>query len=169
MIDEKPTTPLVVRIATAEDIPQIERLDSFSTSPTRFIHRAMEKYFGPIDPSTHEQILIFLAEVAGVVAAKAELMLPPLEATETQEYMQESMRQPIANVGYVKRVVVHPDYRKLGLARTLMHHILAFARTERTLEAIDLHVWEENVPAIRLYESLGFELQHRERYYRLPL
>ena len=169
MIDEKPTTPLVVRIATPEDIPQIERLDSFSTSPTRYIHRAMEKYFGPIDPSTHEQIVIFLAEVAGVAAAKAELMLPPLEATETQEYMQEATGRTVANVGYVKRVVVHPDYRKLGLARTLMQHIITFARTERILEAIDLHVWEENVPAIRLYESLGFELQHRERYYRLPL
>ena len=27
MIDEKPTTQLVVRIATPEDIPQIERLE----------------------------------------------------------------------------------------------------------------------------------------------
>ncbi len=169
MIDEKPTTQLVVRIATPEDIPQIERLDSFSTSPTRYIHRAMEKYFGPIDPSTHEQILIFLVEIAGVAAAKAELMLPPQQATETQEYMQEATHHPIANVGYVKRVVVHPDYRKLGLARTLMQHIITYARSERQLEAIDLHVWEENVPAIRLYETLGFELQHRERYYRLPL
>ncbi|MHB8597032.1 MAG: GNAT family N-acetyltransferase [Ktedonobacteraceae bacterium] len=169
MIDEKPTMQLVVRIATPEDIPQIERLDSFSTSPTRYIHRAMEKYFGPIDPSTHEQIVIFLVEVIGVAAAKAELMLPPQEATETQEYLQEAAHHPIANVGYVKRVVVHPDYRKLGLARTLMQHIIIYARTERQLEAIDLHVWEENVPAIRLYETLGFELQHRERYYRLPL
>ncbi|MEO8972915.1 MAG: N-acetyltransferase [Ktedonobacteraceae bacterium] len=169
MLDEKPATQLVVRIATPEDIPQIERLDSFSTSPTRFIHRAMEKYFGPIDPSTHEHILIFLAEVAGVAAAKAELMLPPQEATETQEFLQEATYHPIANVGYVKRVVVHPDYRKLGISRTLMQHIITYARTERRLEAIDLHVWEENVPAIRLYETLGFELQHRERYYRLPL
>ena len=129
----------------------------------------MEKYFGPIDPSTHEHILIFLAEVAGVAAAKAELMLPPQQATQTQEYLQEPTHRPVANVGYVKRVVVHPDYRKLGLARTLMQHIITYARTERRLEAIDLHVWEENVPGIRLYESLGFELQHRERYYRLPL
>ena len=33
----------------------------------------------------------------------------------------------------------------------------------------DLHVWEQNLPAIRLYETLGFELQHRELYFRLPL
>lgn len=172
MLNERPTTPLVVRIATPQDIPQIERLDSFSTSPTRYIHRAMEKYFGPVDPSTHEQIVIFLAEVAGVAAAKAELMLPSQHESETQEYLQElqeATHLPVTNIGYIKRVVVHPDYRKLGLARTLMQHIIIFARTERTLEAIDLHVWEDNVAAIHLYESLGFELQHLERYYRLPL
>ena len=61
MIDE-PTTPLVIRLATPEDIGTIEQLDSFSTSPTRNIPRAMEKYFGSVDPSTHERTLIFLAE-----------------------------------------------------------------------------------------------------------
>ncbi len=178
MLNEKPTSPLVVRVATPEDIPQIELLDSFSTSPTRYIHRAMEKYFGPVDPSTHEQIVVFLVEIAGVAAAKAELMLPSqqapvtpvaLKSQEAQEYLQTATHHPIANVGYIKRVVVHPDYRKQGLAHALMQHIITFARAERRLEAIDLHVWEDNLAGIRLYESLGFELQHRERYYRLPL
>jgi hypothetical protein len=50
MIDELPTTPLVIRLATPEDIPQIEMLDSFSTSPTRNIPQEMEKYFGSVDP-----------------------------------------------------------------------------------------------------------------------
>ncbi len=79
MIDEPPTTPLVIRLATPEDIGTIEKLDSFSTSPTRNIPRAMEKYFGSVDPSTHERTLIFLAEVAGVPLAKVELMLPPTD------------------------------------------------------------------------------------------
>ena len=56
MIDESPTTPLVVRLATPEDIPLITLLDSLSLSPTRDIHRDMEKYFGSVDPSTHERI-----------------------------------------------------------------------------------------------------------------
>jgi len=50
-----------------------------------------------------------------------------------------------------------------------MQHIIAFARTEQHINAIDLHVWEDNVAAVRLYESLGFELQHRELYFRLSL
>jgi ribosomal protein S18 acetylase RimI-like enzyme len=87
-------------------------------------------------------------------------MLPPSDPE------QNTSTQPI---GYIKRVVVHPKYRKLGLARQLMQFIISYATTEQHLEALDLHVWEDNLPAIRLYEALGFELQHRELYFRLSL
>jgi len=155
MVNNLPTTPLVIRLATPDDISTIEQLDSFSASPTRDIHRDIERYFGSVDPSTHEQTLIFLAELEGVPAAKAELMVPP---TSTQQA-----------TGYIKRVVVHPDYRRHGLARLLMQHIIDFSHQQLGLQALDLHTWEDNTSAIRLYESLGFHLQHRELYFRLPL
>ncbi len=79
MDNQQSTTALAVRLATPEDIALIEKLDSFSASPTRDIHRDMEKYFGSVDPSTHEHTFIFIAEIAGVTAGKAELMLPPIE------------------------------------------------------------------------------------------
>ena len=152
---------LVIRLATPNDIEQIEYLDSLSSSPTRDIHRDMHKYFGSIDPSTHERTLIFLLEIQGKMAGKAELMLAPASFYDDNPAS--------SHVGYVKRVIVVPEYRKLGLARQLMQHIIQCARTELSLTAIDLHVWEENVPAIRLYESLGFEVQHRELYFHLGL
>lgn len=155
MTDSVPTTALVIRLATPADIDQIEQLDRLSTSPTRNIHRDVEKYFGSVDPSTHERTLIFLAELDGAPVAKAELMLPPTEAPHP--------------LGYIKRVIVKPEVRKKGVAHQLMEHVIAFARQEQQLEGIDLHVWEHNQPAIRLYEALGFELQHRELYYRLTL
>jgi ribosomal protein S18 acetylase RimI-like enzyme len=155
MIDELPAKAFAIRLATPDDIAQIELLDGFSMSPTRDIHRDIEKYFGTVDPSTHEHTFIFLAELQGIICAKAELMLPPAEALQA--------------IGYVKRVVVHPDYRGKGLAKHLMQHIIHFARHERKLEAVDLHVWEGNTTAIHLYEALGFTLQHRELYYRLRL
>ena len=155
MIDEQPTSCSIIRMATPEDIAQIEELDSLSTSPTRNIHREMEKYFGSVDPTTHEQTLIFLVQVGEHVAGKAELMIP--------------LADILPSIGYVKRVIVSPAYRNMGLARQLMQHIITYAQTELHLAAIDLHVWEQNLPAIRLYETLGFELQHRELYFRLPL
>lgn len=143
------------RFATPDDIELINELDSFSNSPTRDIHREMEKYFGSVDPSTHERTLIFLAEVRGRAVAKAELMLPPQEV--------------VSAVGYIKRVIVRPEFRARGLARQLLQYLLAYARDELHLAALDLHVWEENQPAVRLYQSLGFNLQHRELYFRLSL
>jgi len=154
MNDHRPDE-LVIRLATPDDIEQIEHLDSFSSSPPRDIHRDMQKYFGSVDPSTHERTLIFLLEIQGMIAAKAELMIP---AQET-----------INGVGYIKRVIVHPNFRGRGLAKNLLRHILTFAHTEQKLQAVDLHVWEKNASAIKLYEVLGFELQHRELYYRKQL
>ncbi len=120
MIDELPTTPLAIRLATPEDIALIDELDTFSTSPTRHIGREMHKYFGSVDPSTHELTLIFLAEVQGLAAAKAELMVSPS--------LPDSHNS--STVGYVKRVVVHPNYRGQGLSRKLMEHIIMYARDE---------------------------------------
>lgn len=143
------------RIATLDDIELIEYLDSFSSSPTRNIHREIEKYFGSVDPSTHEHTVIFLAESGSQTVAKAELMLPPQEAP--------------GGVGYIRRVIVHPNARQQGLARQLIQYLVAYARQELHLATLDLHVWEDNLPAVRLYEALGFRVQHRELYMTLKL
>src|SRR5438132_821596 len=97
------------RFATVDDIAVINELDSFSSSPTRDIHREMEKYFGSVDPSIHERTLILLAEVEQRAVAKAELMLAPQGASST--------------IGYIKRVIVRPDFRARGLARQMLQHL----------------------------------------------
>ncbi len=153
MSDELSTTTLMIRLATPEDLAKVEYLDSLSSSPTRKIHREVEKYFGSIDPSTHEQTFIFLAEQGTTAVGKAELMVPPGET--------------VSGIGYIKRVIIHPEFRGRGLSRQLMEHVVTFARDELHLAALDLHVLENNVPAIHLYEALGFAFQHRELYYRL--
>lgn len=150
--DSLPIAAPAFRFATPADIALINELDSFSSSPTRDIPREMEKYFGSVDPSTHERTLIFLAEVEGRAVAKAELMVPSQKTDRS--------------VGYIKRVVVHPDFRAHGLARRLLQHVIAYAHDELRLAALDLHVWEGNQPAVRLYEALGFKVQHRELYFR---
>jgi ribosomal protein S18 acetylase RimI-like enzyme len=155
MSDQQPTPPLIIRLAIPEDIEQIEYLDSFTTSPPRDIHKDLHKYFGSVDPSTHEQTLIFLLEINGRAVGKAELMLPPQDTLDA--------------IGYIRRVVIHPNFQGQGLAQQLLSYLIAYAHREYKLTALDLHVWEENHPAIRLYETLGFELQHRELYYRLKL
>ena len=84
MTESDLTTGLVIRQATVDDIPAIEALDRYSTSPLRSIHQDLQKYFGSLDPSQHERNLIFVAEVAAVLVGKAELVLAP-ETPAAQE------------------------------------------------------------------------------------
>ena len=54
----------------------------------------------------------------------------------------------------VSAVVTHPDYTRQGMAKELVAHV-AQKILEKGKTPI-LHVAEENVGAIKLYEKLGF-------------
>lgn len=57
---------------------------------------------------------------------------------------------------YVERLVVSPAHRNLGMARALLDASEKLAR-ETGKSTIGLHVSGGNVPALRLYESYGYE------------
>jgi predicted GNAT family acetyltransferase len=54
-------------------------------------------------------------------------------------------------------VCTHPDFRGRGLARTLSAAVVANIEAHGARPF--LHAWKNNLPAIALYESLGFELR----------
>ncbi|MDD6886927.1 MAG: GNAT family N-acetyltransferase [bacterium] len=51
---------------------------------------------------------------------------------------------------------VHPQYLHQGIGKKMLEYILAHA-AQAQVRAIRLDVYEKNVPAIRLYEKLGFQ------------
>lgn len=57
----------------------------------------------------------------------------------------------------VVAVYVTPGARGNGVASQLMQELLQFAANWQGLERLDLMVASENLPAIGLYEQLGFE------------
>ena len=51
---------------------------------------------------------------------------------------------------------VAPEYARRGVGAALLGHLIASARTVTGLEQLVLTVTDSNVPAMRLYEQLGF-------------
>ena len=68
----------------------------------------------------------------------------------------------------VLTIAVHPSWQGRGLGRLLMEALLRELYARRATELF-LEVDEGNVPALRLYERLGFrEVGRREAYYGGP-
>jgi [ribosomal protein S18]-alanine N-acetyltransferase len=69
---------------------------------------------------------------------------------------------------YVDNVAVFPQYRGLGIGLALMRHLILRAENEKA-EFISLEVRASNMPAISLYEKIGFRVAGRRRdFYRRP-
>jgi ribosomal protein S18 acetylase RimI-like enzyme len=64
--------------------------------------------------------------------------------------------------GHIWGVYVSSAYRGRGVGRRLMAELLRIAGVQPGLELINLAVASHNIPAKRLYESLGFELCGRD-------
>jgi len=75
-------------------------------------------------------------------------------------------RQPLGAWG-VANVVTHPRYRGRGIARRLMGAAIDAARL-RGAPRVVLQVRDDNEPARRLYEGLGFRRQDALALWRLP-
>ena len=71
--------------------------------------------------------------------------------------------------GYINNVVIDIDYRGQGLGGVLMKELLTVGRKNGVHE-FTLEVRVSNIPAIKLYESLGFKSEGvRKNFYERPV
>jgi len=73
----------------------------------------------------------------------------------------------LETAAHVTHVSVAPEARRTGVGRALMHATADKVRA-RGLGEWHLNVKDNNVPAIALYESLGFRRMYRAAFTRLP-
>jgi ribosomal-protein-alanine N-acetyltransferase len=64
----------------------------------------------------------------------------------------------------IHNVAVHTAFRRHGIARLLLEQVISEARG-RSLSRVTLEVRQSNIPAQRLYESLGFVIMGIRRGY----
>ena len=73
-----------------------------------------------------------------------------------------------ADEGQILNIATHPDYRRLGYGRMIMNAIVEHSR-ENNVAFITLEVRESNIPAISLYEGMGFyKVGRLKGYYNTP-
>ncbi len=85
-------------------------------------------------------------EIAGFIIAQVEV-------EETLQY------------GHIITVNVAPNYRRKHIATTLLHEIERLLK-QKSITECHLEVREDNHPALKLYQSLGYQtIGKLERYY----
>ena len=68
----------------------------------------------------------------------------------------------------VMNVAVHPDFRRCGIAQALVNALVEELKAIGS-RCLTLEVRASNIPAIALYEKMGFgEVGRRKNYYRNP-
>ena len=68
----------------------------------------------------------------------------------------------------VMNVAVHPDFRHRGIAQALVNALVEELKAIGS-QCLTLEVRASNIPAIALYEKMGFgEVGRRKNYYRNP-
>lgn len=75
----------------------------------------------------------------------------------------------VLDEGSLTDIAVLKDYRRKGIATLLMNRLMDEAKSQN-LQFVTLEVRHSNIPAIKLYESYGFEqVGKRPSYYRDPV
>ena len=76
--------------------------------------------------------------------------------------------QTVMDESDMMNVAVHPDFRRKGIAESLVNALVAELKAKES-RCLTLEVRASNTPAITLYEKLGFsEIGRRRNYYRNP-
>jgi ribosomal protein S18 acetylase RimI-like enzyme len=63
---------------------------------------------------------------------------------------------------YVSNVSVDPDFQDQGIARKLFENLYVYSQ-QNQIQTIKLQVFEQNKPAVQLYQNLGFDILLREK------
>lgn len=99
----------------------------------------------------HPDAALFVAETAEGIVGRLSI---------TRD--QHPSSQHVADIG----LMVAQGYRRRGIGRALLDAAVEWARASG-IDKLELHVFPHNEPAIKLYESFGFEQEgYRKRHYR---
>lgn len=126
----------ILRPGTPADVEAMHELDLLCfEKPFRFDIKSMRKY------ATHPEAIVVIAE------SKGELL---------GFIVVNPTRRRAMHSAYITTLDVHPDLRRLGIARALVAEAERFAVAAGAV-TMQLHVSTGNTSAVSFYESAGYE------------
>ena len=103
--------------------------------------------------------------VASEVHNQLALWLVALDGNRVAGYVGS---QTVIDESDMMNIAVHPDYRRQGIARLLVDHLVEELK-KRGSHCLTLEVRQSNDPARNLYASMEFnQVGLRKNYYRNP-
>ena len=131
---------MIIRFWSQEDIPSVQTIEN-TCFATPLSLDMLKKEFANPDGA------YLVAEVEGNVVGYAGYW-------------------SVVDEAQVMNVAVLPDYRRCGIGQALIRALCQTAQ-ENHLASMSLEVRESNLPAIKLYEKMGFySIGERKNYYR---
>ena len=148
----------VIESGTTADIDELEKLyddlNDYLSATTNYpgwikgINPIHEDAVVGIDNNT-----LFVVRYDGKIAGSIILDHHPDEAYNSVRWKIDA---DYNHVFVIRTFVVHPSFLKMGIGRALMDYSFELAQ-QSGIKSIRLDVYENNLPAISLYEKCGFE------------
>ena len=148
----------VIESGTTADIDELEKLyddlNDYLSATTNYpgwikgIYPIREDAVAGIENNT-----LFVVRHDGKIAGSIILDHHPDEAYNNVRWKIEA---EYSRIFVIRTFVVHPSFLKMGIGRALMDYSFELAQ-QSGIKSIRLDVYENNLPAISLYEKCGFE------------
>lgn len=149
---------IIIEAGTLQDIDELENLyndlnDSLEKGTN---YPGWMKGIYPIRKNAEigiQQGFLFTAKIETKIAGTFILSHEPEPAYSEAEWKTENEYDKII---VIHTLAVHPEFKKCGIGKALMEFAESHSR-EQGMQSIRLDVYENNKPAIKLYEDCGFE------------
>ena len=148
----------VIESGTPADIDELEKLydglNDYLSATTNYpgwikgIYPIRENAVTGIENNT-----LFVVRHDGKITGSIILDHHPDEAHNNVRWKIEA---DYSHIFVIRTFVVHPSFLKMGIGRALMDYSFELAQ-QSGIKSIRLDVYENNLPAISLYEKCGFE------------
>jgi len=139
----------IIRNATLEDLPVLLEFEQGIITAERPFDPTLDKdpisYYDLKEMILDEKTCVIIAETEDVIVGSGYA-----KSKKAKHYLDHE------NYAYLGFMFTHPDYRGMGINALVVDELVKWSRSQGFVE-IRLTVYDDNLPAIKAYEKVGFK------------